>query len=188
MRNSFIKVPVLIATIAASFSACKKDDPPRPVEQELITTLRLMVNDNGSIQSFDYRVENGFNNSSQGSIHIDTIVLAPHTSYTVDTRVLNEKENPMEDITLEVIDEKDDHLFLYRSNPASGAGSIVSTGGDVDGNGDPFNQTISFTTGAPGSGTLTVYLIHEPTDKAGLTPEQTGGETDVQAVFPVKIQ
>jgi len=189
MNYQFLNAVMLTATIATTFSACKKDDPPTPVEQELITTLRLDVSgENGFSKSFSYKIENGFGGGLGGIIQIDTLRLAPELTYQVSARVLNEKENPVEDITTEVIAERDEHLFLYHSAPATGAGSITFSNGSTDGQSRPFNQTIIFSTGTSGTGTLTVHLIHAPSDKSGSTPGETGGETDVEAVFPVVIQ
>ncbi|RYZ33913.1 MAG: hypothetical protein EOP49_35200 [Sphingobacteriales bacterium] len=177
-----------IALISFSVS-CTKPENPVPVEQELITTLRLNIKDAAGItQTFDYKIENGFGNSNQGTIDIDTVRLLPNSTYTVITQVLNEKESPAEDITQEVISENSDHLFLYLSNPATGAGSISATGGNLDNNMLPFNQAATLTTGPAGSGKFTVYLIHAPQDKSAASPAAAGGETDVEAAFPVMIQ
>jgi len=189
MNNNFLKATLLSATFALALSACKKDDPATPVEQELITTLRLRVTGvDGLLKTFNYKIENGFGSGSQGTIQIDTIKLAPNSTYTVIAQVLNEKEDPAEDVTTEVISEKEEHLFLYNSNPATGAGSLTTSNGSKDANNLPFNQTITFTTGAAGTGALTVHLNHEPTDKNGTTPQTSGGETDVEAMFPVLLQ
>ena len=81
-----------------------------------------------------------------------------------------------------------EHLFVFQSAPATGAGSISFSNGSKDADGAPFNQTIDFTTDAMGSGQLTVTLKHEPTNKSATDPASAGGETDAQAIFPVTIQ
>ena len=159
------------------------------MEQELITTLKLNVTgDGGFSRSFVYKIENGFGNTTQGTVTIDTIALAPHTTYNVALEVLNEKESPAEDITAEILDESEDHLFLFLSEPISGSGSITPTDGNKDDAGKPLNQSVKFTTGNAGTGSLTVYLLHAPTDKDGATPTASGGETDIEAMFPVRIE
>jgi hypothetical protein len=177
-----------IAALSVLFTACKKNDPPVPVEEELITTLKLNVTATGFSKSFIYKVENGFGGSDSGTVVIDTIALTPNTTYNVEVEVLNEKENPAEDITSEILKENEAHLFLYNTNPATGAGAITFSNGSKDDKGAPFNQTINFTTGAAGSGSLTVHLMHLPSDKNGTTPAAAGGSTDLEAVFPVKLQ
>lgn len=190
MNKQTIKVTVLFLGLIVGFAACKKDeDLPTPDEQELITTVKLVVTDGGSFsQTFIYKVENGFGSTTSGTIQIDTVKLAPNTTYSVTTEFYNEKESPAEDITEEVLEERDEHLLIYQSNPSSGAGSISFSGGSKDNNGEPFNQAITFTTGDAGSGSLQVNLIHEPTDKSGATPAASGGETDAEVTFPVSLQ
>lgn len=178
---------------ALTFSACKKDNNivanPQPVEQELITTLKLVVtNGAGFNKTFSYKVENGFNNITSTVPEVDEVQLAPGTQYNVEVQVWNEKASPAENVTGEVKTENEAHLFLFSSTPASRAGSVTFSNGSTDDAGKPFNQAITFTTGDAGSGSLTVTLKHEPTDKNATTPDAAGGETDAQAIFPVKIQ
>ena len=184
MNNSNFKTVLLAAIFALIISGCKQNDPPVPAEQELITTLKLNI----GTQTFVFKVENGFGTSNPGTIQIDTIKLHADSNYLVIAELLNERKNPAEDITGEVISEKDDHLFLYVSNPATGAGSIATSNGSLDNNNAPFNQTVRFNTGQSGTGILTVYLLHQPTNKSGTTPATSGGATDVEAVFPVVIE
>lgn len=190
MKKNILFGSTIIAAASILFTACNKEkDPPVPVEQELITTLKLNVTSAGGFsESFIYKIENGFGNTTQGTVIIDTIALAPNTTYDVAMEVLNEKEDPAEDITEEILEENEAHLFLFISSPATGSGSITASEGSKDDSGKPFNQTVKFTTGSAGSGSLAVYLMHQPTDKSGTTPATSGGETDIEAAFPVRLQ
>lgn len=192
MKNVTNKILIAFTFIALLFAACTKPDDvenPQPVEQELITTVQLHVTgDSGFDKTFSYKVENGFGSTTQGNVSIDSIILAPGTIYDVEVKVLNEKESPAEDITEEVLEEKDEHLFLFVSAPSSGAGSITTQNGSKDNNNKPFNQVVEFHTGSNGTGALTVTLKHEPTNKDVTDPAAAGGETDAEAVFPVLIR
>lgn len=191
MKKVILSISAIIAS-AIFFTACEKDDPvtnPVVTEEELITTLKLTVTDSNNISSsFVYKIENGFGSTTQGSIQIDTIKLEPNYVYSYSLAVLNESEDPAENITTEVISEKDEHLFFLASSPATGAGSIEQSDGNTDNGGHPFRQSGKLTTGAAGSGTLTITLLHEPTDKHGTSTAATGGETDAEAIFPVLLQ
>lgn len=190
MKKVILSIFAIIA-FAASFTSCKKDPVTNPsvTEEELITTLKLTVTDSNNVStSFVYKIENGFGSTTQGTIQIDTIKLAPNYMYSYALTVLNESESPVIDITEEVLEEKDEHLFFLTSNPASGAGSIGQSDGNVDNGGHPFNQEGKLTTGSSGSGTFTITLLHEPTDKHGTSTAATGGETDAEAVYPVLLQ
>lgn len=172
------------------FTACKKPEinNPQPVEQELITTVRLIVtNNSGFNKTFNYKVEHGFNGSKPSTLTIDSILLAPATEYDVEIQVLDEAATPAKNITEEVIAESHHHLFIIQSNPLTGAGSIEFHDGSKDNEGGAFNQKGHFKTGTAGNGTLTVTLKHEPTNKNAATPDEAGGETDAQATFPVKV-
>lgn len=192
MKNIIKLATALLLTITV-ISSCKKDDDPivtnpAPVEQEIITTVRLVVtNGAGFNKTFNYKVDNGFNNATPATPVIDDVVLAPNTTYNVSVQVWNESESPAEDVTEEVKTENKEHLFVLESTPATGAGSIALSNGSKDDDGNPLNQTIDFTTGAAGNGTLTVTLKHEPTNKSATTAAAAGGETDAQAIFPVKL-
>jgi hypothetical protein len=163
-----IALGLLASTVI--FAACKKDSivaNPKPVEQELITTVRLVVKNEtlGFSKTFNYKVDNGFNSSDPGGRVIDNVVLAANTTYKVEVFVLDESKTPAEDITNEVKEESHHHLFVFESKPTSGAGSIGFKNGSKDEDGHNFNQSIEFITGETGSGAITVTLKHEPTDK-----------------------
>lgn len=171
-------------------SSCSKDDTPQPEEQELITTIRLIVTDSaGTARTFNYRVENGFGSTAPGSVDVDSMILPANlvNDYLVEVRVLNESATPVDDVTDEIVQERDEHLFLFAPTP-SGSSTIGIANGSTDNNGRPFNQTIRLSTISGGSGTLTVTLLHAPTNKNGQTPAEAAGETDAEAVFPFRIE
>lgn len=186
MKKLFLFSTAILISVFTFISCSKKSDPV-PQEQELITTLQLFVTDSNGVEKiFQYKVINGFGSDSS-VVEIDTIKLKANTTYSVVTKLLNEKVNPIEDVTQEVITENTKHLFLYNSIPATGAGSIQSFDGNKDDANLPFNQTIKWKTDLAGQGNMGVYLIHLPAVKNGITLEAVGGTTDVEAIFPVVI-
>lgn len=191
MKNTFVKFVALTFLAATTFAACKKVDnetAPVPEEQELITTVKLLLTDgSGNTKTYAYKVENGFGDNP-GTVSVDTLVLEPNKSYDAEVLVLNEKENPAEDITEEVLAENEEHLFVFESAPATGNGSVAMADGSKDAAGKAFNQKIKLTASTTGKGGLTVTLKHLPTNKAATTASAAGGETDAEAIFPVKIQ
>lgn len=189
MKKQAFQVTIIISAITLAFAACKKKPTPVPDEQELITTMKLIVTDTaGNSQTFIYKIENGFGTTTAGITQIDTVRLAANATYTVATELYNEKASPVENTTEEILREQDEHLFLYQSTPATGAGSIAFSSGSKDENNLPFNQAITFRTEAAGSGMLQINLMHQPTNKNGATPAASGGETDAEAMYPVRIQ
>ena len=181
---------VFITSLLA-IASCKKPEVnnPQPVEQELITTVRLIVtNGSGFTRTFNYKVDNGFGSASPGNIQADTVILLPETEYKAEIQVWNEAETPAENITTEVLAESNDHLFFLQSTPSSGHGSINFSNGSKDDAGEPLNQKVQFNTGAAGYGHLMITLKHKPVNKNASLPDEAGGETDAQAEFTVTIQ
>lgn len=190
MKKLTIKSMATLVAFTTLFAACnKKTDPPKPDEQELITTLKIQLLEEFSsfVQTYEYKVENGIGGSG-GTIKIDTLKLKPNTKYSAVLTVLNEKANPVEDITTEIIEESNDHLFLFSSNPIAGAGSVFATNGNKDKNAAPLNQSFVLNTNAAGTGKFQVVLLHEPSNKNATSINTAGGETDLDATFPVVLQ
>jgi len=191
MKKQLLNASLVVLLLSVAFTACKKsEDNPAPDEQELITTIKLTLTNStnaADVKTYTYKVENGFNSTSPGIVIADTLKLQAGVAYNSSIIVLNEKANPVEDITSEIVSEKDEHLFLLTSVPATGAGAVAFSNGATDNAGKPFNITGVVTAGTTGSGHLNLYLLHQPTDKSGTTLAAAGGETDVAAVYPVRI-
>lgn len=186
----FISVFILLSLGVAS---CKKDEileNPKPDEPELITTVRIKATDanNASdISYFTYRVENGFHEAGQNIFRVDTIKLAADREYNVEIFVLDEKQTPPVNVTEEIIEEKNSHLFYYTSTPNSGAGSIEVYDKDKDNNGQDFARVCKWRTGAAGAGQMELILIHGPRNKLAQSRDAIAGSTDAETTFPVVL-
>ena len=109
-----------------------------------------------------------------------TIRLVANTYYNATVQILNESENPAEDVTIEIQDEDDEHLFCY--TPSNTNVSIVRT--DSDGTFE-VGLTTFWSTGAAANGNTTVILKHQPGVKDGTC---TPGDTDIEVTFVTEIQ
>ncbi|BAO55672.1 hypothetical protein [Nonlabens marinus] len=183
MKNRFKFLPALL--IVASLISCGDDDTPVQInEDELITTVEYeMINTADASNVVTFRqVDNDADGPNPPIINITGTIQA-NATYTGSVRFLNELDSPVDNITLEVQEEADEHEVFYGVNTAGV--SIVKT--DTDGNGNPLGLNTSITTGAVGSGNLTITLIHEPIKpNNGLT--SAGGEADVVASFDFDVQ
>ena len=92
-------------------------------------------------------------------------------------------EDPAENITLEILEEADEHQVFFN---ASGV-DIAFEYGDFDSNNNPLGVVFSMSTGNAGSGTITITLVHEPT-KPNDGLDTAGGSIDIQTSFPVTIE
>jgi hypothetical protein len=177
--NSFLTF-MLITLYAVTFTACDKDDNPKPNEQELITTVKLTFTPaGGEPVSFAARDLDG--DGGQPPV-VEDIQLAAATSYTLQVEFLDESD-PLqtEDLTEEVSGESAEHLVCF-SATGSMAAPVAS---DQDSNGAPLGLVSAVSTDQAGAGTLQVSLKHEP-DKQATDPCSTG-ETDAEVVFQVTI-
>jgi hypothetical protein len=184
-----IKNLAIVLFIATLFTACSDDDDPIQVnEEELITTLTATLTPNGggavvTLKSVDL---DGADGPDLPVITGGT--LAINTTYSGVIKVENETESPAEDITEEVLEEGEEHQFFFTTS-----NDITTvTYDDMDAGGNPIGVQFSLVTTTAGSGNLTITLRHEPNKTAsGVTNgdiTNAGGETDVQAVFPITVQ
>lgn len=184
MVQNTIKLSLIAVTaLILSFSACKKDPLPEVEENELITTLRLKFTNKANISDVKTVTWMDLDGPGGNNPVIDEIVLAPNTSYTLTVdAILNEAENPVEDIKAEVEGEKDDHLFVYKPNPTS---LLTITITDKDSKNLSVGLAADAVTTAAGTGKLQVILRHQPDSKNGT---ETPGSTDLDATFNLKVQ
>lgn len=194
-NNTIIKATknfsMLAIALMVIFSVgCKKDDDtPTPSpdggghshEEELITTLILSFVDTAGVQpSVQYAFRDPDGDGGNAPTQHDTIRLVANTYYNATVQLLNESESPAEDITLEVQNEDDEHLFCYA--PTNTNVSIVRT--DSDGMFE-VGITTFWSTGSAANGETTVTLKHQPGVKDGTCAP---GDTDVEVTFVTEIQ
>lgn len=184
MFNKYLLLTFLAGSLL--ITSCK-DDPEPPNEEEIITTVMYTLTPDGGGTS----VTMSFEDLDGDGGNAATIVggtLAANTSYTASLDLLNEAESPAEVITEEIEEEDEDHQFFFASTIAD----ISFAYGDMDADGNPVGLSSTLTTGAAGSGTLTVTLRHEPMKSATGVADgditNAGGETDIEVVFPVDVQ
>lgn len=181
-----------MVVIFVAITSCRKNheiiETPKPDEPELITTLRIKatnVNNKSDVTYFSYRVENGFHGTGQNIHSVDTIKLRAVAEYDVEIFVLDEKKIPSIDVTEEIKEEKNAHLFYYTSTPNVGGGSIDVYNKDKDNNGQDFARVCKWRTRDAGKGEMNIILIHGPRNKTAQTRDAIAGSTDADTKFPV---
>ena len=187
MKNKLLLFALLGLVI--TFSSCEDEDedPVIPNEEEVITTLRyiLVPTSGGDTVTFVFQDLDG-DGGNAPVITNDTLVA--NTTYTASIELLNEQENPAEDITQEVSDEDDEHQLFFQSDIAT----LTVDYNDQDGNGNPLGLATNVSTGDATSGTLTITLRHEPNKTAAGVSDgditNAGGETDIEVTFDVEIE
>ena len=189
MKN--LKFLFLTLLSSAVIVSCSDDDdnPPPPInEEEVITTLTLTLEPQGGGTAVVFTSRDLDGDGPDAPVITVSGDLAANTFYDGTVIVLNELETPAENITIEVLEEDDEHQFFYV--PSTGSNVIVSYD-DSDDDGNPIGVETLFETGDASTGTLTVTLLHEPNkDAAGVSdgdPSNAGGETDVTATFDYTV-
>lgn len=170
----------LLGTVLVT--SCDKADNPEPQdENELITTLNLKFTESGTSnqQTFTFRDADG--EGGQAPSKFDNITLKANTTYRLDVEVLDESKNPSENITSEIEEKKDEHLFVYTITPA-GLGTY--TYGDKDSKSLNVGLTGSLRTAAAGTGKFRVQLRHQSGTKDG-TPAP--GSNDIEVEFNLTV-
>jgi hypothetical protein len=176
----------LVAFALLFLVACEKDDPEIENEEELITTMtyRLTASDGSSVEGKFQDLDGDGGNVPT----ISSINLKPNTTYSGSITLLNESVSPVENITVEVEEEGDEHQFFFEITQAN----LTVSYDDTDANNRPVGLKTKVVTGAASSGKLSITLKHEPNKSAMGVADgsiaNAGGETDINVVFDVIIQ
>ncbi len=187
-----IRFTLLLAAVLSGFGffSCTKD-PVIENQEELITTVEAVFSPEGAGQNVTYSFFDEDGNGGKSPVISASGNLISGLPYKVTVRFGNAAVVPFQDITSEIQTEAEDHQVFY----VFGAGlqeSVTQEYLDRDTNGLPLGLSARMTPKNAGDGTLTIMLRHLPDKKAaGVSagnPANAGGETDVEVVFPVRIQ
>lgn len=187
--NTFKKVSILfLSAMAFTFTSCDDDDPIAVNEEEVITTLTVTLTPVGGGTTVTLQTRDLDGDGPNAPVITGGTLLA-NKVYNASIVLLNETETPAENKNEEITEEADEHQFFYQVTNSLATFDYL----DFDGDGRPLGLTFSVTTGATtGTGNLTITLIHEPNKTAsGVVAgsiTNAGGETDIQAIFPITVQ
>ena len=201
-----IKLHALFIASILLVVSCSKDDPEEIHEHEINKVVLHFTNtaDNSSFEvEWELEHEGEVHTDDDEHAHKGHIELAPNSTYSVEAEFYDtgehdeasddhdhggDHEEEGEDITPEIIEEKDVHYVFYEF---VGLNNLTFTPADddvIDNNGFKINLNTIWTTTAEESGDLKLYLIHEPQSKEGSVRNDFGGEDDVIAEFEVHIE
>lgn len=185
--------PLLLAVCSLLVVTACEDDPAAPSdgnETELITriTVTLTPVGGGTTQTATIDDPDGMGPLPPSAASA-VLTLAPGTTYNGTVAVFDASDPAdVEDITVEVRAEADEHRFFYTVSGVNGV-TVPDASLDVDGNGAPLGVTFQVVAaaGASGTGQMRVVLSHyDDVPKGnGATPSN---ETDIDQSFPVAVQ
>ena len=110
MKNK-LKFLALFLSTSLVFTSCSNDDAAVN-EEEVITTVRLTLTGGGQTITLESRDLDG--DGPNAPVVTVSGPLSGNTVYSGATVFLNELENPAEDITVEVLEEGDEHQVFYQ--------------------------------------------------------------------------
>ena len=176
-----------------TLAACDSTEPDDGAgEEELVTQVTLTLTPQGGGAPLTITATDADGDGAGLTFSPARLALTPGTTYngTIELRdTIND-----EDITEEVEEEAEEHLFRYTFTPAAaGAVTLTDTESDYtteDANGGDFAVGLTFQAvvagGATGTGTLSARLYHfDEGPKTSSTA--TSDEIDVDVSFPVSF-
>jgi len=185
--NSHVRTLASLTLVAAIGLAACEDDPTNPEgnEQELITRVEISLTPVGGGAAI---VSNIVDPDGLGPLAPEAqdgaIALVPGTTYNGSVRFLDASDpDDIEDITIEVAEEDDEHRVFYT---VTGLAGVEVTNLDTDGNGAPLGLTFDVVVGAgaAGAGNLNVLLSHFDDEPKGDGSEPSD-ETDADVNFAI---
>jgi hypothetical protein len=201
LKNIFTKA--FVFAIILFVVSCDKDDSPDPEnEEEAITKAVLVVtntSDNSS-ETYNFEVEghhhdhdddhtdDGDDDDDHEGEHME-VELESNSTYLFEITFFNESDPSNSiDVTKEIIEEADEHVFFYELTDSSI--TIESAAGDtIDSSGDPIHLKTEWTTTSVAIVDIVAYLIHEPITKTGVsTRTDLGGSTDAEIEFEAHVE
>jgi len=160
------------------FISCSKDDPDAINEQEFISNVIVtLTSEDGEPQTIDWDLS---------EMNSQSINLKVNTNYNVNLSFLNTSDpTDVENVTLEIIDEADEHQVFFEFAEVSVNVSSASNDTKDGSRGVLINSIWNAST--TGTGLVRLYLIHQPTNFNATTREGMGGFNDVAIDIPVSI-
>ena len=174
-------------TCALLIISCKKDknepvdQPPIVIEQELITTFKLVLKDTLGLKptiTVYFRDLDGPGGSNPSQF--DTIRLSSNTVYQATIDFFNESLIPTDTITKEIIEEAKDHLICFSPNNINLGVKRTDSDGTYE-----LGLSSLWTIGTISTGNILIQLKHQPDIKNGICDL---GETDIELNFEVIIE
>lgn len=195
-----IKLQFLVLMLGLLIAGCESDDPQKEDTPELITKATLTFTPVGGGTTVTATATDPDGEGVQDIAVDGAINLTAGVNYTLSLSLINELAevtSPEYNITEEVEEEGDEHMFFFAwtgdvfSDP-TGNGNIDNRADavnyeDEDEGGLPIGIVTSWTAGAASSsGTFRVVLKHQPDLKTETSGSDTG-ESDLDIEFEINV-
>lgn len=179
-KTPYFPCSILLATMLL-LQSCDNDPQPEE-EEEVITTLTVTLIPETGGDPVTLRFYDADGVGAIEPVYTVSGPLTANTTYDAALALFNDSENPPVNITEEVAEENQDHIFCYTPE---GLNLIIGEF-DKDQNNMNVGITSQWTTGEAGSGTVRIVLRHQPGTKTGDCPGS--GSTDIDVTFDLAIE
>ncbi len=194
--NRIRSITWMSAALTAAFLgfSCGDGNPAGssgPGEEELITTLKVTLTEAGASTAIVVQFQD-LDGSGGADGTVDTLTVKNGSTYSGVVQILNEAATPAEDITTEVREEAEEHMFWYTGGSGFSSAAVILTDVEsdyvTDQTGTDHKVGVTFqlvATAGVTAGTFTVALDHY--DDVSKDGTNRSNETDIEVVFPVKV-
>ena len=181
-----------LALASFFFASCSSDPTAPPVDNEhappttmSIELVKLDASGNPTAEKTSATVRD--TSVVKGKPRVEGLLLLDAGArYRGSITLFDESKSTVENVTDEIVQEKDGHIFLFAPGSGLDATRILITGKDKDSKG--FDVGLSFlleaTAGAPATGLLNVQLRHYDSGNKN----DTVYDTDINSSVPVQIR
>lgn len=188
-----LKYLSLLFITSLSLTACSSDDDPIAVnEEELITTVTAVYTPVGDGDTITLKYQDLDGEGADAPIITVSGDFQANTTYNGSVTFLNETTDPADNITLEILEEGDEHQLFYQTTGSLNSFTYSNATNDLDSNGLPIGLQSVFTTTTAATGTLTIILRHEPNKEAENVSNgditNAGGSTDASVSFSIVVE
>lgn len=194
--KSTLKLLAILFISSLAFVGCSSDDDDdhdgdHDHDHEEINILRYTLTNGNDVVTLTFTDLDG-EGGADGTFEVSG-ALSANTTYTGALELLHEEEDgEIDNIGAEIAaEEADEHEVFYITN-ITGL-NVTTTDVDEDSNPLGFNTTV--TTGAAGTGLLTVTVVHEgkkpndgTVDDALIGTDEGPGSIDITVTFSVQVQ
>ena len=157
-------------------------------EEEIITTMIVTLTANDGSADVVLQMQDLDGNGANVPVITVGSPISGMTSYSGSIVWLNETEDPAENVTLEILQEADEHQVFFTIGDGLPIQVVYA---DEDSNGYPVGVDFILApteAGVTGSGSLIITLVSEPVKPNDGTVGSAGGSTEIQASFPVVVE
>jgi hypothetical protein len=181
MSNLRIFATVIFTTVL--FVSCVNDSDP-DIEEEVITTMTVtLVPDGDATAVVLFFKDLDGDGPNAPDVDVSGSLVAGVT-YNGSIELLNETEDPAEDITEEVEELDLEHQVFYT---VSSSLEVSTEYINFDSEGGPLGTKFTLTADAKSNGKLTFTLRHEPNKNPENDMDAAGGATDIDATFDIEV-